>query len=325
MFRFRCRVPQKNTIAILNYGNFECENYGAVLTAYALSKFLRLHGFNVKNIDYIPTFYKERVGVLTDFRAEYLPMTHRVSTMRDLRKLNDDFETFIVGSDQVFNQDFVRGENGIYYLKFVDRHARKIAAAASFGTNRFMGNKHEKRRVRKLLSRFDAISVREATGVDILRDMGLDGTCILDPVFLIDWDDVVSDYKPNGVFYYSIWPQVQKLAGDGNTFASGMKLQDWLAGIKNAELFVTDSFHGICFAIIFGTPFVPLAVLNDLRVERLYNIFDAVGIPRDKIISPDADIDWQHLEKYAIVPHINKRFSELRRFAQNWILNAIKG
>lgn len=318
---------KSDKVAILNYGNFERENYGAILTAYALSKLLRMNGYDVKNINYRPNFYQPfaKNDTFVHFRRKFLPMTKTIKTQRDFKKLNKKYSVFVVGSDQVFNHDFVRKENDVYYLGFVDDNRRKVACAASFGTNRFMGDDAEKQHVHDLLARFDAISVREPSGVDILHDMGLDGVYILDPVFLIDWDDMIGNYHPNGTFYYSIWPQIQNIAADKNTFASGMSAQDWLAGIKNADLLVTDSFHGICFAIMFGTPFVPLALKTDARIERLYALFDAVGISRDQILYSDSDTDWENLQQYAITPNVGDNLDKLRRFSVQWILDALKG
>lgn len=42
-----------------------------------------------------------------------------------------------------------------------------------------------------------------------------------------------------------------------------VKVEEWLALLLNAKYIVTNSFHGVCFSIIFHKPFV---VIND--VER---------------------------------------------------------
>lgn len=325
-------VSDKNAkkVGILNYF-FEDENYGAILTSYALVKLITDMGYNAKNINYVASFYKVRnisdMSNFRNFRNRYIPLTKPINSLKDLKQLNKDYYAFVVGSDQVFNHGFVNKEQDVYYLGFANDNIKKISMSASFGEKHFIGSDKDKEHVKNLLSRFDALSVREKSGLDILRDMGLTGKVVLDPVFLINWSNIMGNYKHKGAFYYVINPEIQKYTNNKNSLNSSLKVEDWLAGIKTAKVFITDSFHGICFAIMFGTPFVPVVYRNGVS-ERVIHLLSMFGISEKHIIFHDrTDIDWAHLEKYAIKPDekvIEKKLKMLRKQSIDFLKNALE-
>ena len=49
---------------------------------------------------------------------------------------------------------------------------------------------------------------------------------------------------------------------------TGILVEEWLAYIKNADFIITDSFHGICFSIIFHKQFI--ALVNKIRGESRF-------------------------------------------------------
>ena len=321
-------VNSQKSIGIVNFA-FENENYGAVLTAYALNRYLSNLGYLVKNINYTAKFYKERnvkdSSNFEEFKRMYLPMT-REYNLAELADANNDFDIFIVGSDQVFRHSFVQGEKGVYYLSFVRKGRKKIAYAASFGISNFDGDKRDKNKVKALLKSFDAISVREFDGIGILtRDFGIDGTLVLDPVFMIDWNSLLIDFKYDDTIYYILRPELRYLAVK-NMFGSHLTIDEWLSAIKNAKLVLTDSFHCICFCILFKKKFVPLAHQNS-PTSRIYSLFDMLSIPREKIIFDNTDMNKIDLEKYIVDPvnisNLYDRLAKWQQLSETFITNAI--
>ena len=318
-------INQKHRIGIVNFF-FENENYGAVLTAYALNKYLSDLGYSVKNINYTADFYKRRnvqdASNFVEFKSKYLPMTSELS-LTSLADTNNDFDIFIVGSDQVFRHSFVKEEKGVYYLSFVNKNRKKIAYAASFGISNFDGNKKDRKKVKSYLKSFNAISVRENDGINILKnDFGINGSHVLDPVFMIKWDHLTTDFKYDNTVYYVLNPDLKSLAPN-NMLGSSLTIEDWVSAIKNANLVITDSFHGICFCLLFKKKFVALAH-RDSPVSRLYSLFDMFAIPREKIIFHDMDIDKGHLEKYAINPvDIDVKLATWQKISENFIKKAL--
>ena len=236
---------------------------------------------------------------------------------------NNEFDVFIVGSDQVFRHSFVKKEKGIYYLSFVNKKRKKIAYAASFGIAEFDGNKKDKKKVKSYLTSFDALSVREADGINILKkDFGLDSIHVLDPVFMIDWDHLTTDFKYDDKVYYILNPDLRYLAKN-NMLGSSLTIEQWLSAIKNSDLVVTDSFHGICFCLLFKKKFVALAHRNS-PISRLYSLFDMFSLPKDKIVFNDMVGGKQNLEDYIIeIANIDEELTKWRKISYDFILQAI--
>lgn len=99
-------------------------NYGACLTAYALQQMLKKLGYDSLLANYV---YQNKNGFdnsLSDkFARKYLRTTKRLLNQKDLIKLNELTNTFIVGSDQVFRYDYL---DNSYFLDFVPRKAKKL-------------------------------------------------------------------------------------------------------------------------------------------------------------------------------------------------------
>lgn len=119
-------LSKENNVGLLNF-HWENNNYGALLTAYALNKYINSLGYNAYNIDYVPSWGKNSISTsnFSDFRAKYLPLTSRCETIDELKALNKNFGIFIVGSDQVFNWDFISKDFGVYFFSFVNDENKK--------------------------------------------------------------------------------------------------------------------------------------------------------------------------------------------------------
>jgi len=182
-------------IALLNF-HFENNNYGAILTSYALNKFINNLGYIAHNIDYIPYFAQisgKEKGPLKNFsnfikfREKYIPLTKQCTDHIKLTELNELYDTFIVGSDQVWNPRFCMHDLDVYFLNFVNSNNKKISYAASFGNNKINIDNFYINQIGYMLSGFDYISVRERSGIDIVGNIFKQKSYnVLDPVFLLD-------------------------------------------------------------------------------------------------------------------------------------------
>lgn len=284
---------------------------------------------------------KNAVRQFEDFRQNYIKFSD--CEYRNLKLLQDNppqAEVYIVGSDQVWAPILLRNKgNWGFWLDFGSAKTRRIAYAASFGTD--YCPYELKNILRKQLLRFNAISVREESGVDICKDVGKDAIHVVDPTLLLNRNDyqLFLESQPIRsvpyIFIYSIniatseeiqYQEMQGFAQDRNldikvTTSSGYMpgrelfegveyeyatIPQWLSLIKNAELVVTTSFHGVVFCIQFHKPFVyfPLKgkyakgnsrVINLLtNIDLSHCIYQQAGdyerIARSKI-------DWEMVEK----------------------------
>ena len=301
-------------------------NYGAALTCYALQETLFQLGKTAKIINYMPLHKRSTYeGTFSEqFAKKYLYLTKRIDSHTALSCLNSVTDTFLTGSDQVFRCQYYNDCGGsLYQLDFVNSDRRKIACSASFGTLEFEASPEDALRFRYHLSQFDAISVRETPGVAIFERMGLSAHQIIEPVFYLPqerWHELADEHAQDhgeGVLYFSLGyrnaakqPPVVSFASERlgvpvnmQVFDRQRRVEDWLDSIRKASFVVTDSFHGMCFAILFHRPFAVLASYGEMR-SRMDEILGLLGL-QERIIRPDENagldvllkpIDWKDVD-----------------------------
>ena len=333
---------KKQNVGILNW--WWNSNRGAILTCYAIYELVKEFGHNplvIKHIpyDYYNTEYKNSIS--EKFAEKYLKTTKWCHSRIDMRTLNDELDTFMVGSDQVWRHELNWFLQDFYYLNFVELSKKKISCAASFGVPEFNGNNTLKTMVKYYFSRFDHISVREKEAVSLLKEtFGTSGTFILDPVFLIDknkYDNIIKNCsiktEENILAYYFIYPSEKKnkilydLCKQQNLKPinlkeKGLDVETWLYYIKNAKFVVSDSFHASSFSVIFNKKFVTLYDgVKDSRFATLENICSLehrfiktsnyTKQTKEKIT---LDENWEYIEK---------NLEPLKEFSINWLKCAL--
>lgn len=185
-------------------------NYGAVLQAFALQRYLEKLGNDVEIIDYYPPYlrkisskyrnnpiailarkilyapdYKKSKQTFSEFKMEYLKETsERYYSLDELRNL-PVADLYIAGSDQIWNPYMENGCDENYYLEFAK--GRKIAYAASIGCvsieDKYISY------YKKKLNGFDTITVRERDTNEYLKKIGIQADYVVDPVFLLERDE----------------------------------------------------------------------------------------------------------------------------------------
>lgn len=188
-------------------------NYGAMLQAHALCKYLSDKGHNVKIIDYmsdadirsnsvlkkghdvrtiVKNIYNFRYwGALKcryqrfeAFKKEYMMLTEQYSKA-SMKNYVENVDLYIAGSDQIWN--CMNHVEELFFLDFNTGKARRVSYAASIGISEIPQNRREK--VGSLLKKFDLISVREQEAQSILeRQFGIASTVVCDPVLLLEKD-----------------------------------------------------------------------------------------------------------------------------------------
>jgi len=187
-------------------------------------------------------------------------------------------------------------------FNWVAGYKTTISYAASFGIDSFEGSEREQNKVQNLLSRFDAVSVREKSGVDICRDyFNINAEHVLDPTLLLnnkDYEEVIISDKTEKIEkkyigYMIIDEKNESIIQNENCleelkseyeFINVLKnkaggyhtVPQWLNYIKNADYIITDSFHCGTLAIIFRKQFLSISRsrVGNSRIESLFNILD---------------------------------------------------
>ncbi len=337
-------------------------NYGSVFTYFSLNRTLQDMGKSVLMIekpvtveDYeIKKFHNSRKFALSHFNIS------KFRPFNKLYELNNICDNFIVGSDQVWNKGCYKWSGYSLFLDFASNAKKIIAVAASFGHAKLKVDHSEKLKIKCLLKRFDAISVREKSAVDILKnDFNIEGTEILDPIFLCDnkhWESLISEVKtdiPTGyVFTYILDPTPQKrelilsvsknLGKNFINLLDGlpwkyddnkakldlentlplMNVQEILAYYKNSNFIITDSFHGTCLALIFRKPFVSIANYGR-GLTRFESILTKLNLMHRLVYKIEDAIDNLELLKPIDYDAVYEILDKERLFALNWIKSAL--
>ncbi len=283
-------------------------NYGALLTSFALYRFLQQLGYQPIMLDHsiMSETWEHCSANDTPFRlflSEQKITTYPVPTVKIAEKITTQISTFVVGSDQLWRYEYIREFGTQFFLDFVPNGKRKISYATSLGNEGAEVPEDFKRAASELLAHFDAISVREFSGIrELKRLYNVNSEQVLDPVFLLNreyWLDIAkpNEVLPNKPFLLSyildnsdnmqrllsqlksrfpnhcIVPDYSSIPNDNfATLGRVLKKIDiptWLYAIATCDYFVTDSFHGACFAIIFNKPFI--CVMNSKRGKSRFH------------------------------------------------------
>lgn len=310
-------------------------NFGAVLQMYALQNVLKTQVgvkadiINYKSKSLSKTYEKKKFSELISPRMMYhilfnngyirfnfkgfesflsnnLEMTSEVSTKKDLSSLNDLYDYFITGSDQVFNP-YCSGFDGNYFLSFVSDKNMKFSYAASVGLENIpveLENYYK-----DYLNSFCRISIREITGAnEIKRVCGIECSTNIDPTLLLDksdWEKLMADLPSNADTPYLL---LYALSEDKNMLKFAKKIakrkkleviyindrlfrpkgmlslrnvspEQWLRLFANANSIVTNSFHGIAFSINFEKEFYPFYLNKNTRVNsRIRDLLDLLNL-----------------------------------------------
>lgn len=334
-------------------------NYGGILQAYALQFVLKKMGHEVSTLNGQNTidnsFFHELLSMLKYsikkyiydsnyiiFFGRYKKKYHsyftreinrfvtnniQLQTIDSFNSLNEtDFDAYIIGSDQVWRPSYFQKmwgspiENA--FLSFTDNWSiKRIAYAASFGGTNWEYTNLQTKNCGKLLSKFEAISVREQDAVEIIRNkFNLMSDWVLDPTFLLSQNDYLklidnwdSRKEKIGIFEYvldenlAIKKFIERIACEyelpitqistnlsrnptslkDNSFSS---VEFWLKCFRDADIVITDSFHACVFSIIFRKRFI--VVQNKNRgLSRFETLLSKLNLNKNIVCNFDIPKD----------------------------------
>lgn len=281
-------------------------------------------GHNLLNVKKTKKSYKE----WEKRRDLHLPFIHKEipnisPTLKNTQDLScyvigQAFDAVIVGSDQVWRKAYINDNYyKSYFLDFIPlkSHIKKIAYAASFGKNYWEGT-NDSMEINTLLSDFTAISVREDSGVNICKKtFDIDHVQhVIDPTLLMSKDfylNLISKYDHSNINSNQLVTYVldesdmkkeiiqyfQKLqpTEEDITHLRGFNkknitysIPEWLYAISQAEFVITDSFHGMVFAIIFEKQFIVIGN-EDRGLERFTSLLKKLHL-EERLLTQAIDL-----------------------------------
>ena len=345
-------------------------NYGAGLTTFAVCELFKSFGLSVllldkpkflfsgsKEYDRLSEWEYSDKNPSRNANIRYQNVSKIYNTFDELKELNDICDTFVVPSDQAWNHLYFNEDNGCdtyFYLSWVNDNKKKIALSTSFGFDYWSGDAKSAFSALEYLQKFDAISVREDSGVELLRDtFNLSGTHLLDPVFSVDKNAYSkllnnSTFRCENDFLFTYfldadenintilsvlskkytrtintvnpeWPDSAKLLTVGETHTD-FSLEDFLWCIANAKMIFTTSFHATCFAIIFHKPFICMPN-HKPGVSRFTSLLSLLNL-KSRAINSISDLTHFNFEEPIDWKNIDEILGEKQKNAIDWFLNA---
>lgn len=338
-------------------------NYGGNLTYYALFEYLKELDKTILMIDRrkdcLAPPHSNPFHTFEKIPYGKWEICNDIKNKKELREMNDRCDIFLLGSDQMLHPNFIVKFGEHTCLNWVYSYKPKISYAASYGKDTFEGNDEFKLVVGEMLKRFDRFSVREKSAVELSkREFGVDAVQVLDPVFLLDSKKYI-EFSNNGkikfperyIGAYILDPNEHKsklleeisniedlsISLIKDTYADSkrysnynltplenVKVEDWINNVYNCEIFITDSFHGACFAIILKKPFIILD--NPLRGStRISSLIEMFGL--QSVLVEGSEYDFNKLLKASktldYVKIHKKLDSEIKR-SKKWLNEALE-
>ena len=357
-------------------------NYGGILQAYALQTVLERMGHDASLIEKkwkparlplwkvplsygkrilknltghpFPILYEQKMNCETPIVRQY---TDKFINKYIKRRIVDDysdiketdFDVIVVGSDQVWRPKYFH-EIEHAYLDFTKGwDIKRIAYAASFGKDEWEYTGIQTKRCGDLLKHFNAVSVREDSGVALCREyFSVKAWYVLDPTMMLRKEEYIqlfenaSIQKNRGNLLCYILDESPQKTDLINRIAEEMKLfpffinskndinlpiekriafpvEQWLRGFFDAEFVITDSFHACVFSILFNKPFI--VVGNTERgMSRFTSLLSTFGLEgrliEDESLynKTDEQIDWKM---------VNLVLDSKRKYSETFLINSL--
>lgn len=340
-------------------------NYGAVLQCFALYRTVKKMGCECEVVDYLYDIYKRkntfrgrfsgglkksiefiliypsrliRKRKIEDFLRRNIKLSKKTYTSQDIVNSNQIYDSFIAGSDQIW--DLKKTGNDLnFYLSFVKDGKKKNSYAASLSEI----TPEVKNCLQRHVADFNRISVREQDLQEAVEhETKKTAELLIDPTFLIDkkkWQEhAVFPKETNYILVYtlakspdlfSFAKQLSQKTGLKIIYLSVraerplyMKIVstagigEFLGYISNARYVVTNSFHGAAFAIIMEKEFfVNLHRETHMGNARLHTLLEKFDLT-DRFIENSIELDSIKTIDYSI---IHSRLKQEKEYALTFL------
>lgn len=347
-------------------------NYGTQLQAYATQEKLKEHFNEVVFIDYrrpdtyglklLKTFTKGNIFKIPailptliywkynfgGFQKRYLNFTKKkYLSLEDFNEFEDIADIYFSGSDQVWNTGWNKGIIPPFYLDFVPDNKPRYAYASSFGKSKL--EEDEIVEAKKYLDKYKMISVREDSGVEILKNQLNISNAIrlVDPTIAMPaefWRNIApkrkikEEYiliynlnkskefdkyaeelsKRTGLKLYRFCTRFDQIFRNGKSIVMP-DILDFITLVDNAKIVLTDSFHATAFAMNLNTE--PICIYPDNYSGRLSSFLDLVDSKQRHAKSYD---DFDVIERHVDFNNVNAILEQERKKVDDFLNNIVK-
>jgi hypothetical protein len=286
----------------------------------------KIHNALVKKIEgrFFGMSTAVRRGAFRAFGRNYLNISKKSFLSADeLSTVEDDYDGFITGSDQVWNP-LITQNNLVYFLNFIRNNNKKISYAPSFGSGDISDEFKDK--IAGELQNIPYLSVREQSGARIIKNISnREAFVTVDPTLLLNleqWKEIIPE---NGIdepyiFCYAFFdnPEVRRVCKylsnitgfrivrlslyqrnyqrtkeylDRSTlYVNESGPLEFLSYLNKASVVVTNSYHGILFSINFKKNF--FVVPFEMYIDRILDVLDIYGL-KERALKAGDDVPAQ--------------------------------
>lgn len=336
-------------IGILTFSR--THNFGAILQCYALQKTLVNLGYDVEVIEYkqphieatnrpftLSALFKKIMnpknlyGYIKTIRNRYLSekrfesfknMFLTCSTPCTSKSIPQDFNAYIIGSDQVWSLDCTLKPDPVFWGGF-KRNSQTRLYSYAISTNLKSLKSIDEYMWKKVSIQFDNLSFREKAVANYVQNkIRKDVNVNIDPTLLIDaevWYDVIDlDCKSDN---YILVYEARKKVGKENALLNSASMlakrkqcnvvnltydyspQEFVTLFAHANYIITSSFHGCVFGLIFKKP-MSVVCLGDGHDDRYVDLLTSVGA-ESALMSLDDQIHENQIDYVSISTKLNE-------------------
>lgn len=274
------------------------------------------------------------------FLNKNLRLTERYSTSSELKLNPPKADVYITGSDQVWNNDYNGNDDFSYFLDFADDSSKRVAYAASFGKESINEQEYIQK-AKTLLKSFDDISVRETDACNLLNEWGFESAHVVDPVFLLtkeQWESFgnffeirrpyILVYVMDGLYseLLDYAEKLKKKTGNDIFVVSFKKIKDpridkcfhladpkdFIGLIRNADMVVTNSFHGTAFSVLFERKFI--SVGKEKYNSRMLSLLEKLDL-KSHFVGCNSGLSAEEIQEIIMYKDINRVADKLGKWA----------
>lgn len=360
-------------------------NYGGILQAYALQTVLERMGhevvvfnkrasFNVLPLWKRPIYYgvrllkklfldhhivirreyveKKEYPIISQYVQQFIDTYIHCCWIDKLAEIKEnDFDAFVVGSDQIWRPKYFANMWGDdlteAFLSFTEgRNCKRYAYAASFGVDEWEFPEEITERLKNAADKFDAISVREKSGVALCKNkLNCKANHVLDPTMLLKKEDYIKlienahQTKSEGNLFCYILNKtaemenfISRVAAERNLIPFHVKAESqdssqpinkrthkpveaWLRAFYDAKFIITDSFHACVFAILFEKPFIVVGNKSG-GLSRFSSLMDMFAITDNLLENVN---EYNSSLAYTVPAETLSRLDELRKYSMAFL------
>ena len=296
-----------------------------------------------------------RMSKFEDFKNKHFKFSRNHIGWKELLTANQDYDTFIIGSDQVWNP--INIGTDFFNLLFTEDGKYRISYASSFGVSSIPNSQIKK--TRHYLERIQCLSTREKTGVEIIKNVtGRDAELVCDPTLLVNkdlWDrmkgekrfinekyifcyflgnnpghrDFANRFKAKTGYKLVALQHLDELILSDINFADIKPFDvgpaEFVNLISNAEFVLTDSFHGTIFSLLYHKRFFTFSRFESSSKgstnSRVVSLLEMMGV-KERHIKVTQTID-DCLKAEIDFDSIDKKIDVFRQKSQEYLHKAL--